>query len=126
VVFLNEGTSPGLKRGGVLNVVRHTIEVACDPDSIPEKFEADLGGLDINDNIRWHNLLNVGDAKPTIVDRDFVIATVAPPTVIAEAAADPNAPVAAAAPAKGGAKAPGKPAAAAPAKAAPKPPAKKK
>jgi large subunit ribosomal protein L25 len=127
VVFLNEATSPGLKRGGVLNVVRHTIEVACDPDSIPEKFEADLGGLDINDNIRWHNLLNVGDAKPTIVDRDFVIATVAPPTVITEAAADPNAPVAAAAaPAKGGAKAPGKAAAAAPAKAAPKPAAKKK
>jgi len=120
VVFLNEGTSPGLKRGGVLNVVRHTVEVACDPDAIPEKFEADLGGLDINDNIRWHNLLGVGDAKPTIADRDFVIATVAPPTVIAEVAADPNAP-AAAAPAKGGAKAPGKaPAAAAPAKPAAK------
>jgi large subunit ribosomal protein L25 len=126
VVFLNEATSPGLKRGGVLNVVRHTVEVACDPDSIPEKFEADLGGLDINDNVRWHNLLNVGDAKPTILDRDFVIATVAPPTVIAEAAADPNAPAVAAAPAKGGAKAPGKAAAAAPAKAAPKPAAKKK
>jgi large subunit ribosomal protein L25 len=122
VVFLNEGTSPGLKRGGVLNVVRHTVEVACDPDSIPEKFEADLGGLDINDNIRWHNLIGVGDAKPTVADRDFVIATVAPPTVIAEAAADPNAPAAAAAaPAKGGAKAPGKaPAAAAPAKPAAK------
>jgi large subunit ribosomal protein L25 len=122
VVFLNEATSPGLKRGGVLNVVRHTVEVACDPDSIPEKFEADLGGLDINDNVRWHNLLGVGDAKPTIADRDFVIATVAPPTVIAEATADPNAPAAAAAPAKGGAKAPGK-AAAAPAA---KPAAKKK
>jgi len=121
VVFLNEGTSPGLKRGGVLNVVRHTVEVACDPDAIPEKFEADLGGLDINDNIRWHNLLGVGDAKPTIADRDFVIATVAPPTVIAEVAADPNAPAAAAAPAKGGAKAPGKaPAAAATAKPAAK------
>ncbi len=137
VVFLNEATSPGLKRGGVLNVVRHTVEVACDPDAIPEKFEADLGGLDINDNIRWHNLLGVGDARPTIVERDFVIATVAPPTVIAEAAADPNAPAAAAAaPAKGGAKAPGKAAApakgaapakaAAPAKPAAKPAAKKK
>ncbi len=56
VVFLNEGTSPGMKRGGVLNVVRHTVEVACDPDNIPEKFEADLGALDINDNVRWHNL----------------------------------------------------------------------
>jgi large subunit ribosomal protein L25 len=137
VAFLNEGISPGLKRGGVLNVVRHTIEVACDPDSIPERFEADLGTLDINDNIRWHNLQGVGDARPTIVDRDFVVATIAPPTVITEAAADPAAPAAAAAPAKGaGSKAPGKaaapakgaaPAKAAPAaKAAPKPAAKKK
>jgi large subunit ribosomal protein L25 len=132
VVFLNEGISPGLKRGGVLNVVRHTIEVACDPDSIPERFEADLGTLDINDNVRWHNLQGVGDSRPTIVDRDFVVATIAPPTVITEVAADPAAPAAAAAPAKGaGSKAPGKAAApakgAAPAaKAAPKPAAKKK
>jgi large subunit ribosomal protein L25 len=131
VVFLNEGTSPGIKRGGVLNVVRHTVEVACDPDSIPEKFEADLGGLDINENIRWHNLIGIGDARPVILDRDFVIATVAPPTVSAEAAAEAAA-APAAAPTKGG-KAPAKSAAApakgaAPAKAAPaaKPAAKKK
>jgi large subunit ribosomal protein L25 len=132
VVFLNEGISPGLKRGGVLNVVRHTIEVACDPDHIPERLEADLGALDINDNVRWHNLQGVGDSRPTIADRDFVVATIAPPTVITEVAADPAAPAAAAAPAKGaGSKAPGKAAApakgAAPAaKAAPKPAAKKK
>lgn len=129
VVFLNELTSPGLKRGGVLNVVRHTVEVACDPDNIPEKFEADLGTLDINDNIRWHNLNGVGDARPTIGDRDFVVATIAAPTVVAEAAPDPNAP--AAAPAKGGkapakGAAPAKAAAAPAAKAAPKPAAKKK
>jgi large subunit ribosomal protein L25 len=130
VVFLNETTSPGLKRGGVLNVVRHTVEVACDPDSIPERFEADLGTLDINDNVRWHNLQGVGDARPTILDRDFVIATIAPPTVVAEAAADPAA-AAPAAPAKGAkapakGAAPAKAAAAAPAKAAAKPAAKKK
>jgi large subunit ribosomal protein L25 len=130
VVFLNELTSPGLKRGGVLNVVRHTVEVACDPDNIPEKFEADLGTLDINDNIRWHNLNGVGDARPTIADRDFVVATIAAPTVVAEAAPDPNAP-AAAAPAKGGkapakGAAPAKAAAAPAAKAAAKPAAKKK
>ena len=103
VVFLNEGTSPGLKRGGVLNVVRHTVEVACDPDNIPEKFEADLGALDINDNVRWHDLMGTGDARPTILDRDFVIATVAPPTVSAEALAEDAAAAAAAAaaPAKG-------------------------
>lgn len=128
VVFLNEGVCPGIKRGGVLNVVRHTVEVACDPDSIPEKFEADLGGLDINDNVRWSNLVGVGDARPTIIDRDFVIATVAPPTISAEALAE-DAAAAAAAPVaakgKGGAKgaAPAKAAAAAPAA---KPAAKKK
>jgi large subunit ribosomal protein L25 len=123
VVFINESISPGIKRGGVLNVVRHTVEVACDPDAIPEKFEADLGPLDISDNIRWHNLLGVGDARPVITDRDFVIATVAAPTVSAEqlAAEAAAAAAAAAAPAKGKGKA-------APAKAAAAPaaPAKKK
>jgi large subunit ribosomal protein L25 len=103
VVFLNESTSPGMKRGGVLNVVRHTVDVACDPDNIPEKFEADLAALEINDNIRWHNLLGVGDARPVILDRDFVIATIAPPTVSAEQIAEDaaKAAAAAAAPAKG-------------------------
>jgi large subunit ribosomal protein L25 len=102
VVFLNDATSPGIKRGGVLNVVRHTVEVACDPDHIPERFEADLGALDINDNIRWTDLKGTGDARPTILDRDFVIATVAAPTVSAEAQAESAAAAAAAAaPAKG-------------------------
>ena len=116
VVFLNDTTCPGIKRGGVLNVVRHTVEVACDPDNIPEKFEADLGALDINDTVRWSSLKGTGDARPTILDRDFVIATVAPPTVSAEALAEDAAAAekAAAAPAKG--KAPAK--AAAPAKGA--------
>jgi large subunit ribosomal protein L25 len=127
VVFLNETTCPGIKRGGVLNVVRHTVEVACDPDNIPEKFEADLAALEINDNIRWHNLTGVGDSRPTILDRDFVIATVAPPTVNAETLAEDAAAAAAAAavPAKGGkGKAP--PAKAAAAAPAAKPAAKKK
>jgi large subunit ribosomal protein L25 len=116
VVFLNDATSPGIKRGGVLNVVRHSVEVACDPDNIPEKFEADLGQLDINDTVRWSNLIGTGDARPTILDRDFVIATVAPPTVSAEALAEDAAAAAAAAAApakgKGGAKPAAKPAAA--------------
>jgi large subunit ribosomal protein L25 len=102
VVFVNDTTSPGIKRGGVLNVVRHTVEVACDPDHIPEKFEADLGALDINDNIRWTDLKGTGDARPTILDRDFVVATIAAPTVSAEAQAEAAAAAtAAAAPAKG-------------------------
>ncbi|MGC9269441.1 50S ribosomal protein L25/general stress protein Ctc [Acidiphilium sp.] len=127
VNFINEGISVGMKRGGVLNVVRHAVEVLCDPDNIPDHFDADLGPLDINDNIRWHDLLGTENAKPTITDRDFVVATVAAPTVIAEAAPEPGA-ASAAAPAKGGKGGPAKAAApaakAAPAKAAAKPAAK--
>ncbi len=102
IVFQNELTSPGLKRGGVLNVVRHSVEVLADPDTVPESFEADLGALDINDNVRFSDLKGTEGTKPTITDRDFVIATVAPPTKSAEAAAPAEA--AAAAPAKGKAK----------------------
>ncbi len=119
VTFQNEATSPGLKRGGMLNVVRHSVEVLCDPDHVPEHFEADLGALDINDNIRWSDLTGTGEAKPTILDRDFVVATVVAPTKMADVpAAEGAAPAAAAAaPAKGAkgaapaAKAPAKPAA---------------
>jgi large subunit ribosomal protein L25 len=127
VHYMNEATSPGLKKGGVLNVVRHTVEVFADPENVPTFFEADLGAADINDNVRWHDLKGTEGVRPTIPERDFVVATVAPPTRSAEAAAEPAA--AAAAPAKG-TKAPAKAApakaAAAPAKAAPKPAAKKK
>jgi large subunit ribosomal protein L25 len=116
VHFQNEATSPGLKRGGVLNVVRHSVEVLADPDSVPEAFQADLAALDINDNVRWSDLMGTGDVKPVIAGRDFVIATVAAPSKLPEVAADPNAPTAA--PAKGAK-------GAAPAKAAAKPAAKK-
>ncbi len=119
VQFLNDATSPGLKKGGVLNVVRHTVEVWADPELVPANFTADLGALDINDNIRWHDLKGTGDCRPTIVDRDFVVATVAPPTRSAEAAEPVAAAAAAAAPAKGKGKA-------APAKAAAAKPAAKK
>ena len=122
VVFSGEDSSAGIKRGGVLNIVRHSIEVAVDPDHIPAGFTVDLSSLDINDNVRWSDLVAAGagaeNVTPVIADRDFVIATVAAPTGVAEA--EPVAVAAApAAPAKGG-KAAAKPAAAAPAKAAPK------
>ena len=104
VQFLNEAASPGLKRGGVLNVVRHAVECYCDPDNVPAHFEADLAGLDINATIRWHDLKGNDGIAPTITGRDFVIATVASPTKITEvAAAEGAAPAAAAAPAKGAA-----------------------
>jgi large subunit ribosomal protein L25 len=125
VHYLNEATSPGLKKGGVLNVVRHTVEVFADPDHVPTFFEADLGTLDIAANIRWHDLKGTDGVRPTFKERDFVVATIAPPTKAQEAPAEAAAAAPAAAPAKG--KAPAK-AAAAPAKAAPaaKPAAKKK
>jgi large subunit ribosomal protein L25 len=107
VHFENDGISPGIKRGAVLNVVRHAVEVICDADNIPEQFTADLGPLDFNDNVRWHDLKGTENVKP-VIDRDFVVATVVPPTkieVVAEAAVA-GAP--AAAPPKGGARAPGK------------------
>ncbi len=107
VHFSNEAISPGLKKGGVLNVVRHTVEVMADPESVPDAFTADLGALDINDNVRFSDLVGTENVAPIITGRDFVIATVAAPTKGPEApAAEPGA--AAAAPAKGS-KAPAKP-----------------
>ncbi len=123
VQFQNEATSPGLKKGGVLNVVRHAVEVLADPESVPDFFQADMAALDINDNVRFSDLLGTENVAPVIVGRDFVIATVAAPTKGIEVAADPNAPAAAAAPARG-TKAPGK--GAAPAAKAPAKPAAKK
>ena len=114
VLFENEGLSPGLKRGGVLNVIRHTVEVYCDPDHIPERFTADLSGLDFNANVRWHDLKGIEGTQPVITGRDFVVATVAPPTKMAEVTAE--APVAvAAAPVAVAVAAPGAAAAKAPA-----------
>jgi large subunit ribosomal protein L25 len=109
VHFENDGISPGIKRGAVLNVVRHAVEVYCDADNIPKQFTADLGPLDFNDNVRWHDLKGTENVK-SVIDRDFVVATVVPPTkieVVAEAGVA-GAPSAAAAPAKGGTRAPGK------------------
>ena len=113
--FENEAASPGLKRGGVLNVVRHAIEVYCLADSIPESFTADLTGLDIGDSIHISHVKLPEGVKPTI-GRDFTIASVAAPTVYVEetpvaaaavegeaAAAAPGAEGAAAAPAAGAA-----------------------
>ena len=99
VHFENDAISPGLKRGAVLNVVRHAVDVFCDADNIPEQFVADLGPLDFNDNVRWHDLKGTDGVRPVIA-RDFVVATVVPPTKI-EVTAEAGAAAAAAAPAKG-------------------------
>ena len=84
VEFLNEDISPGVKRGGVLNIVRRTVELICQADSIPLVIEADIGELDIGDSVKI-SAINLPDGvRPGIVDRDFTIATVVAPTVMVE------------------------------------------
>ena len=82
VHFNNELESPGLKRGGVLNIVRHEIEVRARPDDLPEQFEIDLTGLDIGDSVHISAIAMPNGVAPTITNRDFTICTIAPPTVV--------------------------------------------
>ena len=103
VQFANEGTCPGLKAGGVLNVVRREVEVMADPDNVPEGFEIDLAEANLGDSLRWSAVKDTFGTK-AVLDRDFVVATIAAPTVVEEVAPPP----APAAPAKGAAKAPAK------------------
>ena len=85
VNFLNEEESPGLTRGGLLNVVRHEIEMSCRADAIPSGIEVDLTGLDIGDSIHISMISLPDGVTPTITDRDFTVATIAAPTVVQEA-----------------------------------------
>ncbi len=80
VVFENEEESPGLKRGGVLNVVRYEVELVCPATAIPESIVIDLTGLDIGDGIHISSVKLPPDVEPVISDRDFTIATIAAPT----------------------------------------------
>ena len=82
--FLNEEESVGLKRGGVLNVVRYAIEVLCAVDNIPQDVDVDLAGLDIGDSVHFSDVSLPDGVEPTISDRDFTIATIAAPTVVEE------------------------------------------
>jgi len=83
VHFTNEDDSTGLSRGGVLNVVRHDVELSCPAMDIPEFIEGDLAGLDIGDSVKISAISLPDGVKPTITDRDFTIATIAAPTVMA-------------------------------------------
>ncbi len=84
VRFINQEASPGLKRGGVLNIVRHTVELVCPADRIPDHLTVDLAGLDINDSVHISDVALPADARPTITDRDFTIATIAAPAGLKE------------------------------------------
>ena len=77
VKFINEAASPGLKRGGVLNIVRHEVEVFAPPENIPSLFEFDLSGLEIGRSIHISAIQMPENVRPTITDRDFTVATIA-------------------------------------------------
>ena len=77
VHFINEDKSPGIKRGGVLNIVRHEVEFHCPANAIPEFIEIDLSGADIGDSIHISAVKLPAGVKPVISDRDFTIATIA-------------------------------------------------
>ena len=81
VVFINEELSPGLKRGGVLNVVRHDIELICAADQIPTSITIDLQGLEIGDTVHISTVKLPEGVTPAIADRDFTVASIAAPTV---------------------------------------------
>lgn len=113
VHFTGEGVSPGIKRGGVLNIVRHEIELVCPVDAIPEFILCDISALDIADSLHISAVKLPENVHTVIADRDFTIASIAAPTVAevetpvaaaTEAAVAPAAPAAGAKAPEGGAK----------------------
>ena len=84
VEFINDEKSPGLKRGGVLNIVRRKVELKCPSEKIPEKLTIDLDGVDIGESFKISSIKLDSEVVPTIQGRDFVIATLAAPTVMKE------------------------------------------
>ena len=84
VKFINHEKSPGLKRGGVLNIVRRKVELKCPSEKIPENITIDLDGVDIGESFKISSVKLDSEVTPTIQGRDFVIATLAAPTVMKE------------------------------------------
>ena len=84
VEFINHEKSPGLKRGGVLNIVRRKVELKCPSEKIPEKLTLNLEGIDIGESFKISSVKLDAEVTPTIQGRDFVIATLAAPTVMKE------------------------------------------
>lgn len=82
VMFVNEDASPGLKRGGVLNVVRHELELVCDATMIPDEIEVDVTGADIGDSIHISAVKLPKGSQSAITDRDFTIATIVAPSAL--------------------------------------------
>ena len=86
VVFINEEASPGLKRGGVLNVVRHELELVCEADKIPDDIHIDVTGFDVGDSIHISNVTLPAGSLSAITDRDFTIATIVAPSAMKSSA----------------------------------------
>lgn len=82
VVFANEEKSPGLKKGGVLNIVRHELELVCAPDSIPDDIVVDVTGFDVGESIHISAVTLPAGVKTAISDRDFTIATIVAPSAL--------------------------------------------
>ena len=82
VVFKNEEASPGLKKGGVLNIVRHELELVCEADKIPGEIEIDVTGLEVGDSVHISALTLPAGSESAITDRDFTIATVVAPSAL--------------------------------------------
>jgi len=87
VAFINQERSPGLRRGGILNVVRHGIDMICSVDNIPERLVVDLTGLDIGDSLHISAVEMPAEARPVIQDRNFTIASIAASSAVREEAA---------------------------------------
>jgi large subunit ribosomal protein L25 len=82
VVFVNDEASPGLKKGGVLNVVRHELELVCESDKIPDEIQLDVTGLDVGDSIHISHVSLPAGSVSAITDRDFTIATIVAPSAM--------------------------------------------
>ena len=87
VVFANPEMSPGIRRGGILNIVRHGIELNCPVDRIPDHLVVELNGLEIGDSLHISRVVMPVGCRPTITDRDFTIATIAASSAVREEAA---------------------------------------
>ena len=88
VVFINEEASPGLKRGGVLNIVRHELELICDADKMPDDIQIDVTGYDVGDSIHISAVTLPKGSESAITDRDFTIATIVAPSAMKSTAGD--------------------------------------
>ena len=102
VVFVNEEASPGLKKGGVLNVVRHELELVCESDKIPDEIQLDVTGLDVGDSIHISHVALPQGSASAITDRDFTIATVVAPSALKQAEGEGEAVATGGAPAEAG------------------------